>query len=281
MKTLIEILDLSSEHLKKKGVSEPRLSAELLICFALKIKRLDIYLQYDRILTEAETSLIRNYLRRRSDHEPVQYITGRTEFYGLMFKVDRNVLIPRQDTEVLVSYAAELIGQKDLRVLEIGTGSGCIAVSLAHVCKNISVTATDISQKALDVASENARLNKINNRINFIKHDILTQIMNERYDVIISNPPYIMKKTIQTLDPQVTEFEPLIALTDGGDGLAFYRRIETIIPEILKPGGMLFLEIGYDQAEKVTDIYKKSLENISVTRDLSDNPRVFSGILKA
>jgi release factor glutamine methyltransferase len=280
LKTLIEILDLSSDYLKQKGVSEPRLGAELLIAFALKIKRLDIYLQYDRLLNESELSLIRNSISRRSKHEPIQYIIGETEFYGLTFKVDKNVLIPRHDTETLVGTAVKNIGNRELSVLEIGTGSGCIAVSVAHLCPGVRITATDISQKALDVALGNARLNKVDNRIKFIKHDILTQSLPEKYDILISNPPYIMKETVESLDQQVKEYEPLDALTDGGDGLAFYRRIASILPDLLKSGGQIFLEIGYDQADAVTDIYKKSLENISVTRDISNNPRVLSGIFK-
>lgn len=280
MKTLIEILNLSSDHLKKKGVSEPRLSAELLISFALKMKRLDIYLQYDRILTEGEIQSIRSLLSRRSKHEPLQYIFGEVEFSGLKFRVDRNVLIPRHDTEILVETASFFIGQKTLNVLEIGTGSGCIAVSLAHACKNIIITATDISEDALKVASYNAGLNKVDNRINFLKHDILTQSFQENYDVLISNPPYISKQIIETLDKQVKDYEPVGALTDNENGLTFYKRIQEILPEIIKPGGVVFLEIGFDQAEAVTDIYKKSLENIKVARDYSDNPRVFSGTFK-
>lgn len=281
MKTLIEILDLSSDYLKQKGVSEPRLSAELLISFALKMKRIDIYLQYDRILNGLELSSIRELIRRRSMHEPVQYIIGEAEFYGLMFKVDRSVLIPRYDTETLVEKVSADIGKRKFDVLEIGTGSGCISVALANLCRNVSIVATDISPDALNIAAENAVKNKVSDRITFLNHDIFKNSFDRKFDVVISNPPYIMKEIIETLDPQVKNYEPVNALTDGGDGLAFYRRINDILKDILKTDGRVFLEIGYDQSESVTDIYKKSLENISVTRDISNNPRILSGKFRA
>jgi release factor glutamine methyltransferase len=280
LKTLIEILNLSTDHLKNKGVDEPRLSAELIISGALGIKRLDIYLQFDRELNEDEICRIRNYLGRRSGHEPIQYILGETEFYGLKFKVDTSVLIPRPDTEILVEKAACLIGDRMLNIIEIGTGSGCIAVSLAHKCKNIKITATDNSDEALVTAKKNAELNKVADRILFIKQDILKEIPKENYDVVVSNPPYISKNVLGSLNRQVKDFEPLGALTDGEDGLTFYKRINQILPQILKNCGSVLLEIGYDQADQVRSICEKSLENIEITRDLNGNPRVLTGVNK-
>lgn len=279
MKTLLEILNLSVEHLQKKGVDEPRLSSELIITHVLNIKRLDIYLQFERVLSDEEISKIRTLLKRRSELEPIQYILGETEFYGLKFSVDKSVLIPRSDTEILVQTAVEYIGDKPLNVFEIGTGSGCIAVSLAKKCKNINITACDISDQALRIAASNAKLNGVADRIKFINLDILKKVPDEKFDVILSNPPYISKIVIESLDKQVKDFEPLEALTDGGDGLSFYRRIKEIIPEILKQGGSVFLEIGYDQAETIKSIYEKSLKDIKILRDYSGNNRVFSGKL--
>lgn len=279
MKTLLEILNLSVEHLQKIGVDEPRLSSELIITHVLKIKRLDIYLQFERVLTDEEISKIRSLLKRRSEHEPIQYILGETEFYGLKFSVDKSVLIPRSDTEILVQSAIEFIKDKPLSVLEIGTGSGCIAVSLAKKCRKINITACDISEQALKLAALNAKLNGVADRIKFINLDILKKDPDEKFDVIISNPPYISKTVIGSLDKQVKDFEPLVALTDGGDGLSFYRRIVEIIPEILKQDGSVFLEIGYDQAETIKSIYEKSLKDIKILRDYSGNNRVFSGKL--
>jgi release factor glutamine methyltransferase len=277
LKTLLEILNLSTEHLQKKSVDEPRLSSELIISHVLKLKRLDIYLQFDRILKDDEIQKIRELLKRRSAHEPIQYILGETEFYGLKFIVNSSVLIPRHDTEILVDTAAESIKNDHLRLFEIGTGSGCISVSLAKKCPNISITACDFSYKALELAASNAELNGIADRIRFIKLDILKSIPDSKYDVIISNPPYISKTVIESLDKQIKDFEPLDALTDCNDGLTFYKRINEIIPDLLKPAGSVFLEIGYDQADKVRSIYEKSLKDIRILRDFSKNDRVFTG----
>jgi len=279
LKTLLEILNLSVEHLQKKGVDEPRLSSELIITHVLNIKRLDIYLQFERVLKDEEISKIRSLLKRRSDHEPIQYILGETEFFGLKFSVDKSVLISRSDTEILVQTAIEYIKDKPLSVFEIGTGSGCIAVSLAKKCRNINITACDFSDEALKLAASNAKLNGAAEKIKFINMDILKKIPDSKFDVIISNPPYISKFVIESLDKQVKDFEPLGALTDGDDGLTFYRRINEIIPEILKPGGSLFLEIGFDQAESVKLIYEKSLKEVKILRDYSGNNRVFFGKL--
>lgn len=279
MKTLLEILNLSVEHLQKKGVDEPRLSSELIITHVLNIKRLDIYLQFERVLSDEEISKIRTLLKRRSEHEPIQYILGETEFYGLKFSVDKSVLIPRSDTEILVQTAIEYIKDKPLSVFEIGTGSGCIAVSLAKKCRNINITACDISDQALMLAALNAKQNGAADRIKFINMDILKKFPDSKFDVIISNPPYISKTVIESLAKQVKDFEPLGALTDGSDGLTFYRRINDIIPEMIKPGGSVFLEIGYDQAESLKSIYEKSLKEVKILRDYSGNNRVFFGKL--
>ncbi len=272
--SILEILNLSSEHLKRKYVAEPRLSSELIIAHALNIKRLDIYLQFDRMLNNEELAQIRIFLRRRADHEPLQYIFGETEFYGLKFKVDNSVLIPRSDTETLVEKAASVIGNRAIDILEIGTGSGCIAVSLAYVCRKAKITATDVSDKVLNIAHNNAKDNKVSDRIKFIKHDILNETFPAKYDIIISNPPYINKEAVDTLDRQVRDFEPMGALTDNDDGRTFYKRINNLIPEILDTNGSVILEIGYDQAETVREIFMKSFKSAEVIKDLSGNDRV-------
>jgi len=151
---------------------------------------------------------------------------------------------------------------------------------LAVKCKNIKITATDISEEALKTSEENAILNKVNGRISFIRQDILNDIPKGKYDIILSNPPYISKMVIDTLDRQVRDYEPIGALTDNNDGLTFYRRINEIIPMILKPDGYVILEIGYDQAEKVTEIFEKSFEDIKILKDYSQNDRVFIGKYK-
>jgi release factor glutamine methyltransferase len=274
LKTLLEILNLSTDHLKNKIVSEARLSSELLIASVLNIRRLDIYLQFERILTEEEIKAIRGFLKRRAAHEPVQYILGHTEFYGMKFIIDQSVLIPRSDTEILVEKAIGLIGNRDLTVYEIGTGSGCIAVSLAKHCPNIRIKACDISIQALDIAEKNADLNGYAKRITFEKLNILENVPEGKYDILISNPPYISKPVFENLDRQVRDYEPAGALTDGMDGLTFYRRINELAPVMLNDGGSIIIEIGYDQAEKVREIYKKSFRNVEVLKDYSKNDRV-------
>jgi len=274
LKTLLEILNLSTEHLQKKCVDEPRLSSELIISHVLKIRRLDIYLQFDRILKDDEIQNIRVLLKRRSNHEPIQYILGETEFYGLKFIVNQSVLIPRHDTEILVDTAAAYINDRQLSVFEIGTGSGCITVSLAKKCPNINITACDISDTALELAASNAELNSAADRIRFIKLDILTSVPDSKYDMIVSNPPYISREIIATLDEQVKDFEPLNALTDGSDGLTFYKRINEIIPKVLNPQGSVFLEIGYGQASDIRQIFGKKSAAIKIIKDLSGNDRV-------
>lgn len=280
MITVLESINLSSEYLKNKGIESPRINAELLLAHILNCKRLNLYLSFEKPLTEEELDKYRVLLKRRSKFEPLQYIIGKVEFYGIDFKVNPSVLIPRQETEILVE---TIIGQYDkydtLRILDIGTGSGNIAVSLAKNLDNSFITALDISEDALKTANENAILNSVNDRIEFIKIDILKEefIRNE-FDLVVSNPPYISIVEFETLCPELKEYEPKVALTDYNSGFHFYEIISTKSNHLLKPGGKLFFEVGKGQFSIVSEIMKKNnFQNIDMTKDYLNIERVISG----
>jgi release factor glutamine methyltransferase len=280
MITVLESINLSSEYLKNKGIESPRINAELLLAHILNCKRLNLYLSFEKPLTEEELQKYRELLRRRSKFEPLQYIIGKVEFYGIDFKVNPSVLIPRQETEILVE---TIIGQYDkhdtLRILDIGTGSGNIAISLAKNLDSSVITALDISEDALNIAYENALLNSVNDRTEFIRFDFLKEeFKRNEFDVVVSNPPYIALEEFETLSPELKEYEPKVALTDYNSGFLFYEIISDKSNHLLKPGGKLFFEVGKGQASKVTEIMtKNNFQNINVTKDYLNIERVVSG----
>ena len=280
MITVLESINLSSEYLKNKGIESPRINAELLLAHILSCKRLNLYLSFEKPLTEEELQKYRELLRRRSKFEPLQYIIGKVEFYGIDFKVNPSVLIPRQETEILIE---TIIGQYDkhdtLRILDIGTGSGNIAISLAKNLDNSVITALDISEEALKTANENALLNSVNDRTEFIRFDFLKEeFKRNEFDVVVSNPPYIAIEEFETLRPELKEYEPKVALTDYNSGFLFYEIISNKSNHLLKPGGKLFFEVGKGQSSKVTEIMtKNNFQNINATKDYLNIERVISG----
>jgi len=280
MITVLESITLSSEFLKNKGIESPRINAELLLAHILNCKRLNLYLSFERPLSEEELQKYRELLRRRSKFEPLQYIVGNVEFYGLDFKVNTSVLIPRQETEILIE---TIITQFDkygpLKILDIGTGSGNIAVSLAKHLDNSFVTAVDISEDALKTAAENAALNSVSDRTEFIKLDFLTERLNRNdFDIVVSNPPYVSIEEFQTLAPELKEYEPKVALTDYNSGFHFYEVISAKANLLLKPGGKLFFEVGRGQFAKITGLMtQNNFLNIKVTKDYLNIERVISG----
>ncbi|MBM3251789.1 MAG: peptide chain release factor N(5)-glutamine methyltransferase [Candidatus Omnitrophica bacterium] len=237
---------------------------ELLLTALLNCKRSDLYSQ-DFHLDKNQEEKLSSMLRRRLNGEPVQYITGFTEFMGFCFKVDRRALVPRPETEILVEKTLDLIkdkfGNKRINLLDLGTGSGNIAVSLAKLSRTLQVFASDISQKALEVARENARINEVVHRINFLKSDLFENCFKHKFDIIISNPPYL---TSEELDSSAIElnYEPRISLEAGNDGLLFYRKIIKQAPRYLKKNGFLIFEIGYNQLEKIKTIAEDAREFI-------------------
>lgn len=254
--------------------------SELLFSEILNCDMLSLRLQGKRRLNHFESSSIASVLKRRLKGEPLQYILGDAEFMGLRFKVDSRVLIPRPETEILVEKAIELVASRKLQVasvniLEIGTGSGCIAVSLAKFLPGAKITATDISEEALELARNNAVINGV--KIDFFRADLFS-VDDQRpvaYDLIISNPPYIAQAQIAKLQPEI-QYEPRVALNGGRDGLDFYRRLSMESPRYLKPKGLLVIEIGFGQADEVREIFRESAKLVEkeAARDYNNIERI-------
>lgn len=280
--TTLDIIRRTTEYLKQHHIDSPRLTIELMLCEVLKCRRVGLYLHYDKPLESAELESLRAMIRRRVCREPLQYILGTAEFFGLRFKVLPDVLIPRPETEILVEQAKKYIENIDKsspNILDIGTGSGCIAISLAANFPMSRITAVDISGSALTIAADNARLNGTAN-VRFAQADILeptSRISAEKYDVIVSNPPYIQANDVHDLEPEVGHYEPLIALTDKADGLTFYHRFANIFHSLLSDGGRFFVEIGYGQADTVCKIFLSAGYEITVSSDYAGIPRIISG----
>lgn len=248
--------------------------AELLFTQILDCDRMSLYLNQDKYLSKDEIEFISQSLKRRLKGEPIQYILGKTEFMGLELKVDSNVLIPRPETEILVETTIEYVTRQKLRkILDLGTGSGCIAVTLAKSLAHLEIDATDISDKALAVAKENEVINGVN--INFIQSDLFDKLNNKEYDIIVSNPPYIVTRQIRKLQPEL-QYEPRLALDGGYDGLRIYRRIIRDAAGHLKNGGLLIMEIGFNQRRALEGMFKVlgSLEIIKVIKDYGNIDRV-------
>ena len=280
MLTVIEAINLSTEFLEKKEIESPRINAELLLAHALNCKRLDLYLSYDRPLNEDEVKLYREFIRRRIKSEPLQYIIGKVEFYGIEFNVNPSVLIPRQETEILVETIINSVNKDgSLKILDVGVGSGNISISLAKHLPYSKITATDISEQALETAKANAEMNNVLEKINFIKHDILSHNLNDEFDIVVSNPPYISGEEFPQLKDELKVYEPQNALTDFSDGLNYYRIISSKAKEFVKSKGKIFFEVGQGQAEDVKRILaENNFNEISIVKDYLKIDRVISGV---
>ncbi|MDD2581141.1 MAG: peptide chain release factor N(5)-glutamine methyltransferase [Desulfuromonadaceae bacterium] len=253
--TILKLLAWTKDYLLSKGVVNARLEAEWLLCAATGLDRVGLYLQYDKPLNDGELAAYRAMVARRAKREPLQHILGTQEFCGLDFNVNADVLIPRYDTELLVSEA--VTRTPDARsVLDIGTGSGCIAVSLQKRLPKAHVTATDISEAALAVARRNAEKNGA--AVEFKHGSLFTPVAGRSFDLIVSNPPYIPTADISTLDQEVRDYDPFAALDGGCDGLHIYRALIPEAAEYLNKGGWLLVEIGIGQANDVAALFKMS-----------------------
>lgn len=248
MPTLLEIIKKTTDFLAVKGVDSARLNAELLIGHALGLKRMALYLQFERVLAEPELEKIRPLVRRRSLREPLQYIVGETEFYGLKLKVDRRALIPRPETELLVESVIAALPVPPAAILDLGTGSGAIALALAQKFPDAKVTATDLSEAALALAGENAERTGLAERVGFVASDWFGNVPAEaRFDLIVANPPYLTAAETAQTAPEVRGFEPGGALTAADEGLGDLRAIIGRAGEFLAVGGLLALETGIAQ----------------------------------
>ncbi|WP_316347528.1 peptide chain release factor N(5)-glutamine methyltransferase [Desulfuromonas acetoxidans] len=251
--TVLSVLRWTAEYLKEKGIDSPRLDAELLIGDALNKDRVGLYLCYDQPLQPQELTKIRQLVARRAKREPLQYIVGHTEFWSLPFKVAPGVLIPRGDTEILVEEALRLLEDNTTSqqpVLDVGTGSGAIAVALAHSCPDLQVEAVDLQPEALAQAQANAELNGVAERLSFRQQDMAV-LSGGPYRLVVSNPPYIREDEMDGLMPEVREHEPAVALQAGSDGLDCYRLLCGQALNLLIPGGWLLVEVGAGQADDV------------------------------
>jgi release factor glutamine methyltransferase len=273
--TVLKILTWTKEYLAGKGVENARLEAEWLLCEALSLDRVGLYLNFDKPLQDAELVSFRSMVARRAKREPLQHILGTQEFMGLEFKTTAAALIPRHDTEVLVSEALRVLPSART-VLDIGSGSGCVAIAIAKNLPDATVISVDISLEALELARRNAELNAVN--VDFRQGSLFEPVVGEHFDLILSNPPYISTTDIEKLQPEVRDFEPKSALDGGADGLDFYRLIIPAAPEYLHPDGWLLLEVGVGQSGAVTEIFAKNgFSAIFSAQDLGGIERVAGG----
>lgn len=278
--TVQKVLNWTVAYFTSKQIPEPRLSAELLLAQALDCKRIELYLQFERTLSPRELAAYRAGIQRRAQREPVQYILGMSEFMGLPFKVTPAVLIPRPDTEVLVDCAIEYLKRAGIpvpRILDVGAGSGCIAVSLAKSFPAAEVWAVEKSPPALQIARENAAANGV--EIRFWETNFFADFPGReaQFHLLVTNPPYVADSDWETLQPEVRRFEPAEALRGGPDGLAFYRQLAPLLPEMLAPGAAAMLETGYNQARAVAALLEEQQLATEIRKDYQQIERVVIG----
>ena len=272
---LLEIVKKTTDFLSAKGVENPRLNAELLIGHALSLSRMQLYLQFERPVTEPELEEIRPLVKRRSQREPLQYILGETEFFHLKLKTDRRALIPRPETEHLCELITQRLPAPPATILDLGTGSGAIALGLAAFYPHAAVTALDVSEAALDLARENAGALGLAGRLRLLRSDwFATLEPDDRFELIVANPPYLTEQETATAMPEVRGHEPLVALASGADGLAALTRIITEAPRFLVETGLLALETGLDQQTVLREqAAAAGFTRVESLRDLTDRER--------
>ena len=298
--TVLEAIQKSAAFLGKKGVESPRLQIELLLAHLLKLPRMKLYLNFERALSPAETDTLREFVTRRGRHEPLQHIVGSASFCGHDLAVNRHALVPRPETELLAEAGWDFLLTRHsslVTAFDFGTGTGCLAIAIAAKCPQAKITATDVSAEALALAGENAARNHVAERIEFLQGDGFAAFSLERrvargpgqisengdspssslrtFDLIISNPPYSPTAEIETLQPEVRDFDPRAALDGGADGLDFYRMFATRAKPLLKPAGKIMLEFGDGQAGAIRNIfeYEKWIVE-AVKEDYSQRSRI-------
>jgi release factor glutamine methyltransferase len=279
--TVMEMVRWTEGYLREKGFESPRLNGELLLAGTLGLKRLDLYLQFDRPLTPDELAEFKARLRRRAKREPLQYIEGQAAFRDLRLRVDPRVLIPRSETELLVDEVLAWAGGREgLHALDVGTGSGAIALSLATEGPFARVVATDVSGDALDVARANHAAAAPGSPVEFYAGAVYAPVRGQSFDVVVSNPPYIGESERGALDAGVRDWEPAQALFSGETGLDVIRELVAGAPEVLRAGGLLALEIGWKQADAVAELVRAvdGLSEPVVRRDLEGRDRIVTAI---
>jgi release factor glutamine methyltransferase len=289
--TVRKLLEWTPGFFAKKGVDQPRLAAELLLSHVLGVARIQLYTGYDKVVGEAQLARYRDLVKRAGDQEPIAYLTGTAHFFSLEFSVNRDVLIPRPDTETLVENVLQTVrhqpGLEAPRVLDLCTGSGCVAAAIAHNLKSAMVWGIDISEKAAAVAKKNIEQLKLSDRVSVEIGDLfdpINQMVDARpFDMIVANPPYIASDQLPGLDKSVREYEPMLALDGGVDGLVIHRRILSKAPQHLLPCGRVFLEIAFDQGSTAREMANQfdTFEEIRILKDFSGRDRVLSLKLKS
>jgi release factor glutamine methyltransferase len=279
--TVLEGIQKSAEFLANKGVDSPRLQAELLLAHVLKLPRMKLYLNFERALAPAEVDAYRDLVQRRSRREPLQHIVGSTSFCGLEIAVNRNVLVPRPETELLAEAGWQFlstINPQPSTALDFGTGSGCLAIALAVKCPGAQVHALDVSEAALRLAKQNAERHQVAGRIQFRQSDGFAALPpGIQFDLIISNPPYVPTAEIETLQPEVRDYDPRAALDGGPDGLNFYRRLAAEGSPYLKSDGRLLLEFGDGQADSLKKLFADQNWIVEAIReDYNQRPRILT-----
>ncbi len=259
--TVLEAIQKTSEFFDNKGVDSPRLQAELLLAHVLKLPRMKLYLNFDRALTPAEVDSFRETVRRRGQREPLQHIVGSVSFCGLEIAATRHALIPRPETEVLAQMGWEFLQQHPSAAptaFDFGTGTGCLPIAMAVNCPRARICAGDVSPNALALGRDNAAKHGVQDRIQFTESDGFAGLAaDQRFDLIVSNPPYIATAEIATLQPEVRDFDPRLALDGGTDGLEFYRILAGQGGARLNPGGKIMVEFGDGQAAAITEIFSR------------------------
>jgi release factor glutamine methyltransferase len=268
--TVLDAIKKSSEFLGKKNVESPRLQVELLLAHLLKMPRMKLYLNFERVLSPAEIDSLRELVKRRGQREPLQHIVGSTSFCGYEIAVSRHALVPRPETELLAEFGWNFLltlNSQNAIALDFGIGTGCIAIALAAKCPNVKIIALDISAEAIALAKENGARNKVSERIDFLQGDGFAALPQMQFDLIISNPPYISSAEIKTLQPEVKDFDPRGALDGGADGLDFYRKLAIEAKPFLKAAGKIMLEFGDGQADDIKNIFENEKWIVEAVQD--------------
>jgi len=282
--TIQKLLAWITEYFTNKRVDSPRLSAELLLSHVLAKKRIELYAQFNTPVSGQPLEILHDLVKRAGEHEPVAYLTGKTEFYSLELEVTSDCMIPRPETELLVQRAIEFLRTREGTqfVCDLCTGSGCIAVAIAKNCSAARIIATDICDKALATAARNVDKYQLNERIKLLCGDlfepVISQLDVETFDLIVSNPPYVTASEYEELERNVKDYEPRTALFAGADGMDVYRKIIAEADQILKPGAALMLEIGYAQGPAVSGLLESAgaFAEIKIEKDFSNNDRIVS-----
>jgi release factor glutamine methyltransferase len=274
MKLLLDVITASTDYLKAKGIVNARREVEELIAAALNLKRIDLYLQFDRPLVEEELVKCRDGIKRRALGEPAQYIVGEVFFYGVRIKVTPQVLIPRPETEILIDKVAKILekeGSAEKILWDMCTGSGYIAIALKKKFPQLHVVATDLSKEALAMAKENAKLNEV--EITFLEGDLFAPVEGQQCNYFVCNPPYISKNEYDNLSKEVRDFEPKTALLGGVSGLELYERIAHDLDRFLRPNGIAWFEMGESQGEVLTQLFTQKGWQSLVEKDWSQKDR--------